>query len=51
MEPGRQDMDQEATDKLIGRELHGFETFMTLGPIVLPFKGNGMLVIIDDAVI
>ena len=44
-------MDQEATDELIGGELHDLEAFVAPGAIILPLKGNGMVVIIDNAAI
>ena len=44
-------MDQEATDELIGTELHGLEPLIAPGAIIGPLKGDGMVVIIDDAAI
>ena len=44
-------MNQETTNKLVGSELHGFEPLMVSGPIILPLKSDGLVVIAGNLTI
>jgi hypothetical protein len=51
MQPGRQDMEQEAADELIRGERHGLVSRASPDPIVLPAEGNPALVERDKAAV
>ena len=47
----RQDMDEETPDELVRRKGHGLVSFASLGPIVLPFEGDGVAVAGEKAAV
>ena len=51
VKPCWQDMDQESTNELIGSELHGFEPSLAFRPIILPFEGDILVVIMLDSTV
>ena len=51
VEAVRQDMDEEASDELMCSEGHGLISLAALGPVVLPFEGDGVGVEGDEAAI
>ena len=42
-------MDEEASDKLVGLERHGFVAVMLFGAVVLPLKGDVVSIGVDEA--
>ncbi len=44
-------MDEEATDKFAGGELHGFITFVGLGAVVGPLEGDTMFIATDESAV
>src|ERR1700674_3754855 len=51
VEAGRQHMDEEAADELVGGECHDLLPFATLGAIVLPLEGDAVTVERDQAAV
>ena len=51
MESQGQDMDEEAADELMCRQGHELVAGLSLGPVVLPFKGDAIVITGDKAAI
>ena len=51
MEAVRQDVEEEAADELAGGEGHVLVAGAPLGPVVLPFEGDAMVVETDQTAV
>ena len=51
MEALRQDVYQEATDKLIGAQGHGFVAHTVFGSVVLPLEGHATFIMGDKSMV
>ena len=51
MEPSWQDVDQEAPDELVCRQMHDLHSISALDAIILPSKGHGVLISADKTVV
>ncbi len=49
VETFRQDVDEEASDELVGIESHGFVSESLFGPVIFVFKGDAVLILGDQS--
>ena len=49
VEATRHDVDEEAADKLVSLEWHGFVAVMLFGAVVLPLKGDVVFIEVDES--
>jgi len=43
-----EDVDEEAPDELMDRQVHGFVALGAFGPVILPGEGDGLIVNADQ---